>query len=158
RQRILAEAALRLLDGGEPLVVQLPSALRARIRDSFFSGLDVPWLRLTTFGGATAVASPPLDPGQLREPLPSEPQLGPHLYDDSTDVLDYGRTLQSVLTDNHTLYHQLFQEVAGNASYAAQTDPLVALARMRVTQQWVHHNLDQIDLAAPPSVTLASAS
>jgi hypothetical protein len=158
RQRILSEAALRLLEGGDPLVLQLPAALEARIRDSFFSGLDVPWLRLTTFGGATAVPPTPLDAARLRPPAPSEPHFGLGIYTSSGEILDSGRTLQSVLTDNHVLHRQLFEEVAGDLSYASQREPLVALARMRVTDQWVRGNLDHIGLAAPPSVTLASTS
>jgi hypothetical protein len=158
RQRILSEAALRLLGGGEPLVVQLPARLESHVRDSFFTGLDVPWLRLTTLAGATSVAPSPLAVNRLREPPPEEPRLGARLYAASGEVLDSGRTLQSVLPGNHTLYQRLFEEVAGNASYAAQQDPLLALARMSGTEAWVRDNLDQIGLAAPPSVTLASTS
>ncbi len=158
RQRILAEAALRLLDGQQPLVVQLPTSLHRRIRPSFFSGLDVPWLRLTTLSGATAVPPTTLEPTRLREPLPGQPQLGPGVYLSASDLLDQGQTLQAVLTDNHVLVQRLFEEVAGNASYAAAREPYLALARMRITAKWVRDNLDAIDLAAPPSVTLASTS
>jgi hypothetical protein len=73
-------------------------------------------------------------------------------------LLDQGQTLQAVLTDNHVLLQRLFEEVAGNASYAAAEEPYVALSRMRITAKWVRDNLDAIDLAAPPSVTLASTS
>jgi hypothetical protein len=120
RQRVLAEAALRLLDDRQPLVVELPTG--------------------------------------LREPSPDEPQLGQRVYEIADDLLDQGQTLQSVLTDNHVLDDRLFEEVAGNASYAAAGEPYLALVRMRVTAKWVRDNLDAIDLAAPPSVTLASTS
>jgi hypothetical protein len=158
RQRILAEAALRLLDDQQPLVVELPTSLHRRIRPSFFTGLDLPWLRLTTLGGATAVRPTTLDSGLLREPSPDQPQLGPGVYVSAMGLLDQGQTLQAVLTDNHVLLQRLFEEVAGNASYAAAEEPYVALSRMRITAKWVRDNLDAIDLAAPPSVTLASTS
>jgi hypothetical protein len=158
RQRVLAEAALRVLGDREPLVVELPSGVHDRIRPSFFSGLDVPWLRLTTYGGATAVPSTRLAPSRLRAPPPGAPQLGPRVYSTARVLLDGGSILQSVLTDNHTLRKRLFEDVAGNASYAAQLEPYLALSRMRVTEGWVHDNLDRIALAAPVSVTLASTS
>ena len=157
RQRILAEAALRLLDGGGPLVVEMPIGGH-HIRPSFFSGLDVPWLRLTTLDGATAVTSSPLDAEHLREPSSEGPGLGPRLYRTAEDLLQNGRTLQSVLKDNHVLNSGLFEEVVGNASYAASREPFLALERTRIIARWVRTNLDGIDLAAPESVTLASTS
>jgi hypothetical protein len=157
RQRVLAEAALRLLDDGRPLVVELPTGTH-RIRPSFFSGLDVPWLRLTTLDGATAVPPTPLDPDRLREPPSDEPQLGPRLYRTADDLLANGQTLQSVLKDNHVLSTGLFEEVAGNASYAASHEPFLALERTRIIARWVRTSLGGIGLAAPESVTLASTS
>jgi hypothetical protein len=157
RQRILAEAALRLLDHRGPLVVEMPVGGH-RIRPRFFSGLDVPWLRLTTLDGATAVTPAPLDAEHLREPSSEGPGLGPRLYRTAEDLLQRGRTLQSVLKDNHVLNSGLFEEVAGNASYAASHEPFLALERTRIIASWVRTNLDGIDLAAPESVTLASTS
>jgi hypothetical protein len=128
------------------------------LRGSFFRGLDVPWLQLTTLSGATAVTPTHLDPSALREPSPDAPQFGERIYDAAGVTLTEGSTLQSVLTRNHVLRRQLFEEVAGNASYSASIMPLLALERMRGTAGWVHDNLDEIDLAAPQSVTLASSS
>jgi hypothetical protein len=158
RQRVLAEAALRVLDDQQPLVVQLPTDLQHPLHPSFFSGLDVPWLRLTTLSGATAVSPDQLDATALREPDDADPGLGRGVFDTADDVLSYGATLQSVLTGNHVLRKRLFEEVTGNTSYAAAVTPYLALARMRETDRWVHSNLDAIDLAAPQSVTLASNS
>jgi hypothetical protein len=165
RQRLLAEAAVRLIDGSEPLVVELPSALLHHIRPSFFTGLDVPWLHLTTVDGVTtdlAARRPDgqtarLQADQLRPPA-AAPRFGARLYQTSQRLLDDGDALQSVLTDNHILERQLFEDVAGNASYAAEQEPYLALARMKVTARWVRQSLDGIDLAAPESVTLASSS
>jgi hypothetical protein len=158
RQRILAEAALRLLGDGDPLVVELPAGLERRIRPSFFSGLDVPWLRLTTLAGATAMAATPLPADRLQPPPEDDPTFGDNLYRTADDLLGDGETLQSVLTDDHSLAGRLFEEVTGNASYDAQHEPYIALARMRVVAQWVRQSLGDIDIAAPESVTLASAS
>jgi hypothetical protein len=158
RQRVLAEAAVRVLADQQPLVVELPTELNRTLRPSFFRGLDVPWLRLTTVGGATAVPATRLDATGLREPAADQPQLGPGVYQAAGDLLANGATLQSVLTGNHALTRRLFEEATGNASYAASETPYLALARMRETDRWVRRNLDAIDLAAPQSVTLASNS
>jgi len=156
RQRILGEAALRYLDDQQPLVVELPTGIHHRVPRSFFTGLDVPWLRLTTLSGATAVAAAPLSADSLREPAAT--QLGPRIYARATQLLEQGRILQSVLPDNHVLQQQLFAETAGNTSYDAAEDPFGALARVRSTDAWVAGNLAGIDLVAPVSVTLASTS
>lgn len=158
RQRILAEAAVRLLDDQQPLVVELPTGQRHPLGSGFFAGLEVPWLRLTTLGGATAGSATPLDDTRLREIPADAHQLGRGVYTAAQSVLDNGGTLQSVLIGNKVLRKQLFQEVAGNASYAAARTPIVALYRMRTIARWVRQNLNAIDLAAPPSVTLASSS
>jgi uncharacterized protein DUF6049 len=66
--------------------------------------------------------------------------------------------LQSILPNNHQLHRQLFEEATGNTSYDAAADPFGALARLRSADRWVSGNLASIDLTAPESVTLASAS
>ncbi|HEX3930334.1 MAG TPA: DUF6049 family protein [Nocardioides sp.] len=158
RQRVLADAALRVLQGRQPLVVELPAGVRHRIRPSFFTGLDVPWLRLTTLDDVTSGKPAALDADQLRAVPTGQPTLGPRLYSSADDIVARGDTLQSVLGRGHALQRQLFDEVAGNASYAAEREPYIALARMRVVDRWVSGSLSEIDLAAPESVTLASAS
>jgi hypothetical protein len=158
RQRILSEAALRLLDHQQPLVVQLPTHLRHPITPRFFTGLDVPWLRLTTLEGATAGPVTRLSAGRLRAPTTASPQLGPEFYGDADEVLAHGRVLQSVLAGNKVLHRRLFEETTGNASYTSAQDPYGALARVRSTSDWVDGNLGGITLSAPEKVTLASAS
>ena len=157
RQRILAEAALRLLDHHQPLVVQLPDSLSRRLGPSFFAGLDVPWLHLTTLGGATSLVPTPHRSVRLRTPAP-RPHLVDRLYGTAGSLLADGRTLQSVLPGNHVLLRQLFDEVSGNASYTAAREPYLAVSRTRIIKEWVGDPLGSIDLAAPPSVTLAGTS
>ncbi|MBO0844618.1 MAG: hypothetical protein J2P22_04295, partial [Nocardioides sp.] len=106
--------------------------------------------------GATAVSATSLNASRLREP--QDPQLGRHVYTIANQMLEKGRTLQTVLPGNHVLYRQLFEETTNNLSYAAAEDPYGALARVRSTAIWVNHNLNGISLAAPESVTLASES
>jgi hypothetical protein len=158
RQRVLAEAALRVLDDQQPLLIELPTNLRHALRPSFFKGLEVPWLRLTTVDGATGVPPTRLDATALRAPAADQPELGSRVYDVAHDLLDSGATLQSVLIENHVLRKQLFEDATGNASYSASVTPFLALARMHALDGWVHDNLDAISLSAPQSVTLASDS
>jgi Family of unknown function (DUF6049) len=156
RQRILAEGALRYLGDAQPLVVELPTGIRHRVPHSFFSGLDAPWLRLTTLTGATAVDAAPVSADRLR--VPDSAPLGFRVYATADQMLEKARILQSVLPGNHVLHRQLFDETTSNTSYDATEDPFGALARVRSTAAWVDGNLGRITLSAPESVTLASAS
>jgi Family of unknown function (DUF6049) len=157
RQRILSEAALRLLGDQQPLVVQL-TALHQPLTQGFFSGLEVPWLQLTTLDGATAGSTALLSGARLRTPVTDSLGLGPAFYPEADRVIEDGATLQSVLPENHVLRRQIFDETAGNASYSSAEDPVAALARVRSTSSWVNGNLSGVALAAPEKVTLASAT
>ncbi|WP_151083896.1 DUF6049 family protein [Nocardioides cynanchi] len=158
RQRILSEAALHFLGNGAPLVVELPTRWRSRVPGSFFSGLDVPWLHLTTLDGAATSPPKPLQGARLRQPVTSSPGLGPEFFAGVELVLGDAGTLQSILPGNRVLQQQIFDETTGNTSYAAAADPFGATARVRSTTAWVRAGLDGITLAAPPSVTLTSTS
>src|SRR5262249_10632013 len=135
----------------------IPEGLK-QPRPSFFTGLDVPWLRVTSVTDATAGVDNQIEPDSLEPPDPDAPQLGPRVYASATQALDQGSTLQSVIPGNKTLRRKLFTEVAGNASYSAAEDRFGALARMESTSTWVGDNLQGITVAAPGSVTLASSS
>jgi hypothetical protein len=156
RQRVLSEAALRLLDDQQPLVVQVPTEAGTLGAD-FFTGLDVPWLRLSTLDTATAGPDPALSGARLRTAAPDDP-FGPDFYSVADDAIEDGATLQSVLIGNQVLRRQIFDETASNASYSAAEDPIAALARVRSTSTWLTTNLGGVDLAAPEKVTLASAN
>ena len=158
RQRVLSEAALRLLGDQQPLVVQLPTSPDHGLRPSFFSGLEVPWLRLTTLDGAIAGPTRSMSATRLRAQEQDDPQLGAGLYDEANQAIAHGATLQSVLVGNTVLRREIFDETAANTSYTAARDPFAALGRVRATSTWVTDNLASMDLAAPPTVTLASAN
>ena len=158
RQRVLSEAALRLLGDQQPLVVQLPTSPDHGLSPSFFSGLDVPWLRLTTVDGAIAGPTDTMSEARLRAQALDDPQLGAGLYGEANATIARGATLQSVLAGNTVLRREIFDETAGNTSYTAARDPFAALGRVRATSTWVNDNLDSVALAAPPKVTLASAN
>jgi hypothetical protein len=158
RQRILSEAALRFLGGGAPLVVQLPTDWHGRVPGSFFTGLDVPWLQLTTLDGAASGTSKPLSPSRLRPPEPSSGGLGAAFFSLVDRVLSEAVTVQSVLPGNRVLSRQIFDETTANTSYAAAADPLGAVAHVRATAGFLAGALSGVTVTAPPSVTLTSTS
>jgi Family of unknown function (DUF6049) len=159
RQRILSEAALRLNGTGQPLVVQLPHGWAPNRLGSFFSGLDVPWLRMTTVAQAVADNPPTELPGKrLRASVVPPPQdLGSDVYTAADETISGGRTLGSMLATRNTLARELFGEATSNASYSAREDPYSALARVQATQSWVASRLAAVHVQAPDSVTLASS-
>jgi hypothetical protein len=158
RQRILSEAALRFLGSRAPLVVQLPTDWHGRAPASFFTGLDLPWLHLTTLDDATFGTAKPLDPARLRTPVTTTPAPGPELFSAVNRALSDAATLQSVLPGNRVLRRQVFDETTGNTSYAAAAEPFGALARVRSTIGFLAAGLGGVTLVAPPSVTLTSTS
>jgi hypothetical protein len=139
-------------------VVQLPTSPDHGLRPSFFSGLEVPWLRLTTLDGAIAGPTRSMSATRLRAQEQDDPQLGAGLYDEANQTIAHGATLQSVLAGNTVLRGEIFDETAGNTSYTAARDPFAALGRVRATSTWVTDNLSSVALAAPPKVTLASTN
>lgn len=159
RQRILSEAALRLNDSGQPLVVELPHNWAPRHLGSFFDGLDVPWLRLTTLDQAVNDNPPAELPGnRLRStPLPSSQDFEPDVYTAANKGLSGSRTLGSMLATRNELPREIFAETTSNASYAAREDPYSALARLRSIEGWVSTQLAAVRVQAPESVTLASS-
>ena len=73
RQRILSEAALRVLEPGrrDPLVVVMPAGLTSLGAEEFFAGLDVDWVDLTTLTDRDSAHRPQ---GRHRRPgLPRAP-------------------------------------------------------------------------------------
>ena len=159
RQRVLAEAAVRLLARDpQPLVVQVPDDWDRHAGPAFFGGLDVPWVRLTTVAGATASA-PAASVPAARMAYPAAErarQVDPSLFSSATQLEKAARTLQSVLTRNNTVAGALTDELLTDVSYSSRTDSYGARARLDGARQWVAGILDQIDLQAPTKVTLSS--
>ena len=81
-----------------------PRELQHPLHPSFFNGLDVPWLRLTTLDGRDGRApATPRAPRPCSSPRRTSPSSEPASTTPPTDVLGSGSTLQSVLSGNHVL-------------------------------------------------------
>ncbi|GAB4001707.1 hypothetical protein GCM10028772_01390 [Nocardioides ultimimeridianus] len=173
RQRILAEAAVRLLSGDErPLVVQLPAGMGAGGADRFWSGLDQPWLNLTTVSDVLARGTAAIEPDSLRLPAShAADQTQLDAQGEAQQLVQQGQLLQSILTapkakdgtdTTATANAKMGSEVTGEAlagmsySVAADTDA-DAPSRLTASRDWIEAQLAGVTIGAPPSVTLSSS-
>jgi hypothetical protein len=160
RQRILSEAAVRLLDPDRPpLVVVLPQNWHPDTTLGFFGGLEVDWLRLTGVDSissrrGTPVAADSLDypPAQVRR------ELDAANFTSATALAEIGETLQNVLTRNDTVARTVADESLTTLSYASRGNPNAARADADASHAWIAGQLGSIQVDAPRAVTLASSS
>ncbi len=171
RQRLLSEAAVRLLDdtapateesaeqtapeGPDPLLAVMPPQITADGADEFWSGLDQDWVDLTTVSDATDRPSTAVDTELLRYPRRQERlELNAGQLDLARQVIDRGGTLQQVLTLNDAIAGRLTDEALAGVSYSQRTAPTEE--QLRLTLGWVQRRLAAITVNAPPGVTLSS--
>jgi hypothetical protein len=161
RQRIVSEAAVRLLSPGrKPLVVDLPHTWAPQPVSSFFAGLDgLGWLDLTSVSTATertgrAVALDRLDyPDSEREA-----QLGESSFAAADDLARAGDTLQNLLTDNDSVAGVVRDEAFTDLSYADRDHPDSSRLSADVSRAWIDNRLRSVRIEAPPAVILSSGS
>lgn len=172
RQRILAEAVVRLLRAGDkdpdPLVVVLPAAVSAAGASSFWSGLDQPWIDLTGLDqlvvapGASADGRPAadrqLDPADLSYPPGQEDdELPGSVLVETGQLIRSARTYQSILGKDYTVGGELVREALAGASYSLRGDELAG-SRLMATRTWVEGQLGKVTIEAPDGVTLSGTS
>ncbi|MDO9454630.1 DUF6049 family protein, partial [Nocardioides sp.] len=159
RQRLLAEAAVRVIKNRrQPLVTVLPLDWALDDEQSFFSGLDVPWLDLGRLEEAESAASPvavlpeELDYTSLQE----RRELDAPTVDAVAGLIRAGDVLQNLLVDNTGIGGTLTEEALTGISYFvrnAQTEGRLSVGRSR---SWVDARLGGVRISAPPGVTLSS--
>ncbi len=161
RQRLLAEAAVRVVKGSpEPLVVVLPVDWALDDPVGFFSDLAPAWLDRTTVDAAAAstlaetVSTADLDypPRQHRRELdaPTVEAVG--------DLVKAGDTLQSLLVDNNDIGGVVAEEALTGLSYSVRDDQSAGRTATGASQDWVDDRLGAVSISASPGVTLSSAS
>ncbi|MFN8196571.1 MAG: DUF6049 family protein [Nocardioidaceae bacterium] len=162
RQRILSEAALRLLDGGQPLVVRLPDDWSSGTpvdAEEFFLGLDVPWLHLTTVASVTQGKRTRLDPDDLRYPDDeAAAELDAANFAAARSLADAGSLLQSVLPANRTVAGEVRDEALTTVSYASREEPNGSRVAAERSRGVLTHELGKVTVDPPSSVTLSSES
>ncbi|HWM75448.1 MAG TPA: DUF6049 family protein [Nocardioides sp.] len=161
RQRILSEAALRVLEPGrrDPLVVVMPAALTSLGAEEFFAGLDVGWVDLTTLTDATARNGRSVGVDDLTSsPRQDLLELDPETFEASDALIADGETLQNLLTRNDEVAAEIAEEALTGVSYTARQAQLSSRAGLNRSRAWVLDRLQAVEISAPPGVTLSSAT
>lgn len=161
RQRILADAATRVLSVSiQPLVVSLPAHWRpGPTWSSFFEGLNLPWLSLEPLSNAEA--TPPTRIAASRLVYPDEHfnrELRTPAFDSARELVAAGTTLDRVLTRNDLVSDEVTRQALTSLGYGARADNLGARQGIERATVWIESRLGEIEVEAPPSVTMSSAS
>jgi hypothetical protein len=158
RQRILAEAAVRLLDERRtPLLVVLPETWAPDRPVAFWQGLGVPWLSLTdptSLVPEREVAADELDypPEQRAAELPAAN------LETAAQLEEAGQVLANVLTDNDQVGREVTDQVLSAISYASRRNAEQSRLRTEQSLRWIERRTRAVRVRAPRGVTLSSAA
>ncbi|NPC98760.1 DUF6049 family protein [Nocardioides sp. zg-DK7169] len=147
--------------GPEPLVVVLPDRWVPAGTTGFFQGLDVPWLQLSTVDDITDGAALDRDDEPVELDYPTSVQrreLTAADFGAARALERAGDTLQNLLRRNDRVAGEVTDEALSNLSYASRVHPTASRRRAEASRAWIETRLRSIDIEAPPSVTLSSAS
>jgi hypothetical protein len=160
RQRIVSEAAIRMLDTGDrPLVMMLPLDWQPDDLDGFFSGLQLDWLDLSTVSEATDRPAAVVDPSRLTYPeRQARRELRAANFETAEDLIDAGRRLETILTRNDQVSATVTDQALTSTSYAAREAPRAARAATRESQEWIESRLKSVTVDAPVGVTLSGST
>lgn len=159
RQRLLSEAALRLLDGQQAMVVAFPTTweptMSPRNARQFYAGLDVDWLNLTSVrqiarGPAAEAVAADYPRRQQRRELPAEN------FASARQLQDAGARLDALLPANDTVAGEVSDEAMAGVSYWVRDFPTTGVVDARRSVIAIEELLHQVTIDAPPSVTLSS--
>jgi hypothetical protein len=160
RQRVLAEAALRLITPGQrrPLIVVVPLTVDSEGATSFWTGLDPGWLNLTTVEDAVDRPATTVEPDTLTYPAGQETaELDSTVFYEAQRLIEAGSTLQNLLVDADEIAAGVRDEALTGASYHFRTDPTDTANRLENSRLWIERQLRSIGIDGPPGVTLSSA-
>lgn len=171
RQRILSEAAVRILAAGdeepEPLVVVLPTELTATDASAFWDGLDIDWIDLTALDQLVAAAGPvegegtddrQINPDDLTYPAAQDlDEVSGVVLVEAGRLIRAARSFQAILGDDYAIGEELISEAIAATSYSLRGDSGVA-GRLARTRLWVEEQLEQVTIDAPNGVTLSGTS
>ena len=160
RQRIVSEAALRLLTPGRPpLVVVLPSSWAPTSSAGFWDGLDLDWLDLTTVSAISAQQGRDVDADRLVYPETQRlAELDAADFTSATELARSGDTLQNLLTLNDQVGGVVRDEAMTDLAYANRRRPLTSRASALRSRAWIEDRLSSVEVTAPKAVILSSGS
>jgi hypothetical protein len=160
RQRILSEAALRLLSPDQfPLVVVLPPEWNPVDTTGFFSGLDVPWMDLTDVDAVTTESAERVAGDQLDYPESQVVQeLDAANFASADNLIQIGRTLDEVLVRRGAVGDKVLSEALNGLSYSSREHSDASRAEADRSTQYISRQLSSIRVEAPSAVTLSSTT
>ncbi|PKH42256.1 hypothetical protein SAMN05192575_10733 [Nocardioides alpinus] len=160
RQRLLSEAALRLVNGDTaPLVVTLPTVWRGEDAEVFFDELAQPWLDIipvSTVASRSAVGVPATNLAYTE--TDQEEELDGANFTAATRATDAAGLVEDVLTLQTTVQAQVRDEVLVTLSEQHRKAPRLALVAAGRIADSLRGELAKIEIEAPTSVTLSSDS
>ena len=160
RQRIVSEAAIRMLDTGDrPLVMMLPIDWRPDDLIGFFAGLQLDWLDLSTVSDATERPAAVVDPARLAYPKrQADRELTDASFEAAEDLITSGRRLETLLTRNDQVASTVTDQALTSTSYAVRDAPRSARKAVRASQAWIRSRLGSVQVDAPLGVTLSGGT
>jgi hypothetical protein len=161
RQRLLSEAAVRFLAGdGDPLTMVVPHDWNPGGDTTFFGGLDVAWLDLTSVSAISGAVLPtPVDGATLHYPgWQAKVQLDESAFVSAEALIRSGAALQNLLTLNNLVGGTVTDQAFGTVSYSARTAPIINRASAEGSRRWIEQRLGAVQVSAPRAVTLSSSS
>lgn len=183
RQRLLGEAAVRLLtageDGADPVLAVMPPQMPSEGAAEFWSGLDQPWLDLTTLTDAVGTGQDETGPDETGQNETGPDETGPDEIDPAIlsypqeqallelhvgvlsevqQLIEAGITLQNLLTRNDRVGGDITDEALTGASYSVRSSPTIASRTLSRSRHWVERRFTGVQISAPRGVTLSSSS
>ncbi|MDT0202433.1 DUF6049 family protein [Nocardioides sp. AE5] len=159
RQRILAEAAIRSLEGETSgMVVNLaPDFDPGADAAGFLAGLDEPYLAWQELAGLTSHPLPPR--AELTYPAAeAASEISPETVDAVKQMLRWGASLGRVLSSNQVLATEMDRLALSAVSGHARTDQAASLASLEAAGAWSRRQLSRITIDTPSFVILSSDS
>jgi hypothetical protein len=160
RQRLLSEAALRLVDGDTaPLVVTLPTVWRGEDAASFFTDLEQSWLEVVPVGEVATRQAVGVQASSLSyTEADAEAELDASAFAAATRATDDATLLEQVLSSVTRVEALVRDEVLVTLSEQHRARPGLARAAARRIEESLREDLGKIEIEAPTAVTLSSDS
>lgn len=160
RQRLLAEAAVRLESGSEaPVVLSLPADWNPTDPEKLLEGLAQPWLSVVPMNEVVTGVPVSAVPDDLNWTEDDERAVLPdYVHARAQSLTTTAELTESVLTDQTTLVGQIRDEVLAGLSETRRPRPQESGFRLTATERALRETLAQITVEVPPALTLTSAS
>lgn len=160
RQRVVSEAAVRALAvDTPPLLVMLPDGWRPSSSTDFFSGLDLPWLNLTSVGAVAQHPAREVAPEEIRySERQRRAEVGAPEFASADELAAAGDTLQNLLTRNDQVGGVVRGEALSLVGYAARREPLRTRISGSRSRDWIEQKLAAVQVDGPRAVILSSGS